>query len=143
VFPHIKKHRSPRSIAIQTQNLGNVGNVPQRGKIDNSPSQALRIGASIKKDRLAGKEDKLFRKRSTFSETHQLLSEDRIVAAQRDERKVPLNCAMGHQGGTEVERAYRGPDVLDKRRELMDAWARFCSGNGEGKIVQLVDRRKA
>ena len=34
--------------------------------------------------------------------------------------------AMGHQVGTQVERVYRRTDVLDKRRELMDAWGRFC-----------------
>jgi integrase len=31
--------------------------------------------------------------------------------------------AMGHQVGTQVERAYRRTDVLDKRRQLMEAWA--------------------
>jgi hypothetical protein len=34
--------------------------------------------------------------------------------------------AMGHQVGTQVERAYRRTDVLDKRRQLMEAWAAFC-----------------
>jgi integrase len=34
--------------------------------------------------------------------------------------------AMGHQVGTQVERAYRRTDVLAKRRELMAAWARRC-----------------
>jgi len=34
--------------------------------------------------------------------------------------------AMGHQVGTQVERVYRRTDVLVKRRELMDTWARFC-----------------
>jgi integrase len=34
--------------------------------------------------------------------------------------------AMGHQVGTKVERAYRRTDLLDKRRELMTAWAHYC-----------------
>jgi integrase len=34
--------------------------------------------------------------------------------------------AMGHQVGTQVERAYRRTDVLDKRRLLMSAWAQWC-----------------
>jgi integrase len=34
--------------------------------------------------------------------------------------------AMGHQVGNQVERAYRRTDVLEKRRELMDAWANYC-----------------
>jgi integrase len=41
--------------------------------------------------------------------------------------------AMGHQVGTQVERAYRRTDVLEKRRELMEAWARFCSSDGQGQ----------
>jgi integrase len=35
--------------------------------------------------------------------------------------------AMGHQVGGKVERAYRRTDLLEKRRELMDAWARYCA----------------
>ena len=34
--------------------------------------------------------------------------------------------AMGHQVGNQVERAYRRTDVLEKRRELMAAWANYC-----------------
>jgi len=46
--------------------------------------------------------------------------------------------AMGHQVGTQVERAYRRTDVLDKRRELMDAWAGFCEPTAAAsKFVQL------
>jgi integrase len=37
--------------------------------------------------------------------------------------------ATGHQVGTQVERAYRRTDVLDKRRRLMDAWAQWCEPN--------------
>ncbi len=33
---------------------------------------------------------------------------------------------MGHQVGGQVERAYRRTDVLEKRRELMTAWANYC-----------------
>jgi hypothetical protein len=33
---------------------------------------------------------------------------------------------MGHQVGNQVERAYRRTDVLEKRRELMVAWASYC-----------------
>jgi integrase len=34
--------------------------------------------------------------------------------------------AMGHKVGGQVERAYRRTDVLEKRRELMTAWANYC-----------------
>ena len=35
---------------------------------------------------------------------------------------------MGHQVGTEVERAYRRTDVLEKRRALMSDWATYIAG---------------
>ena len=38
-------------------------------------------------------------------------------------RHAVIEEAMGHQVGGQVERAYRRTDVLEKRRELMTAWA--------------------
>lgn len=35
--------------------------------------------------------------------------------------------ALSHQVGSNVERAYRRGDSLQKRRVLMDAWANFCT----------------
>ena len=43
--------------------------------------------------------------------------------------------AMGHQVGTQVERAYRRTDVLEKRRDLMDAWARHCDCSDGSKVI--------
>jgi integrase len=39
---------------------------------------------------------------------------------------VVVEQSMGHQVGTKVERAYRRTDLLEKRRELMNAWAKYC-----------------
>jgi integrase len=36
--------------------------------------------------------------------------------------------ALAHTVGSEVERAYRRTDLFDRRRQLMDEWARFCGG---------------
>lgn len=36
--------------------------------------------------------------------------------------------SLSHQVGNAVERAYRRGDALEKRRELMAAWERFCDG---------------
>jgi len=46
--------------------------------------------------------------------------------------------AMGHQVGTQVERAYRRTDVLDKRRQLMGTWARHCEPELAPKVLQLA-----
>jgi integrase len=45
--------------------------------------------------------------------------------------------AMGHQVGGKVERAYRRTDLLEKRRELMDARARHCEGGVGDNVVAL------
>jgi integrase len=49
--------------------------------------------------------------------------------------------AMGHVVGTEVERAYRRTDVLERRRDLMEAWARYFDANAAGVVV--VNLRQA
>jgi aminoglycoside phosphotransferase (APT) family kinase protein len=48
--------------------------------------------------------------------------------------------AMGHQVGTQVERAYRRTDVLDKRRALMEAWAQWCELKASGKMSYRLAR---
>jgi len=42
---------------------------------------------------------------------------------------------LAHRVGDATERAYRRGDALEKRRDLMDAWANHCTA--EGKVVQL------
>jgi hypothetical protein len=36
--------------------------------------------------------------------------------------------ALGHSIGNKVERAYARSDMLDRRREVMAAWAEFLTG---------------
>jgi integrase len=38
-----------------------------------------------------------------------------------------VEMALGHKVGNEVELAYRRGSALEKRRKLMDAWARYCA----------------
>jgi hypothetical protein len=38
--------------------------------------------------------------------------------------------ALAHVVGDETEAAYRRSTALKKRRELMEAWARFCVHDG-------------
>lgn len=40
--------------------------------------------------------------------------------------------ALAHAIGSKVEAAYRRGNLLEKRRELMNAWARFCESTGAG-----------
>lgn len=43
---------------------------------------------------------------------------------------------LGHQIGNRVERSYARSDLLDQRRVVMDAWARFVTG-AEANVVQF------
>jgi integrase len=44
--------------------------------------------------------------------------------------------ALAHVVGDATERAYRRGDALDKRRELMTAWAGWCEPKA-GKVIPL------
>jgi len=44
--------------------------------------------------------------------------------------------ALAHQVGDEVERAYRRGDALEKRRKLMEAWARYV-GAHSANVIRL------
>jgi hypothetical protein len=44
---------------------------------------------------------------------------------------------MGHQVAKKTERSYRRTDVLDRRRELMNAWGAHCEPSLRGNVVQI------
>ncbi len=50
--------------------------------------------------------------------------------------------AMGHKVGGKVERAYNRTTLLDMRRKLMDAWAKYCEPR-EGGVNVTPLRRSA
>ena len=45
--------------------------------------------------------------------------------------------ALAHAVENKVEAAYRRGDLFEKRRQLMEAWARFCEGSAAGEVVVL------
>ncbi|WP_313045194.1 phage integrase central domain-containing protein [Brevundimonas sp.] len=49
--------------------------------------------------------------------------------------------ALAHFVGDATERAYRRGDALEKRRKMMDAWARFCEPKAAGSNVTPLARR--
>ena len=46
--------------------------------------------------------------------------------------------ALAHTVSDKVEAAYRRGDMVQKRRELMDAWARYCETQAGENIIPLV-----
>ena len=49
--------------------------------------------------------------------------------------------ALGHAVGDEVERAYRRSSALERRRAMMDDWARYCDGGAQ--VIALAEARTA
>jgi integrase len=58
--------------------------------------------------------------------------------------EVVIEMALAHTVGNAVERAYRRGDLFDKRRKLMEAWAKYCgqapAAARPGKVVALRSR---
>lgn len=49
--------------------------------------------------------------------------------------------ALARTVGTNVTEAYRRTDLFAKRRELAEAWARYCAGGAE--VADLAEVRSA
>ena len=49
--------------------------------------------------------------------------------------------ALAHNVGSEVERAYRRSDMLERRRAMMAAWAQFLAGGEAANVVPLIRQR--
>lgn len=72
---------------------------------------------------------------------HGLRSTFRQWAAERGIDRDMAEMALAHKVGTEVERAYQRSDMLERRREMMAAWAAFLSGNTTANnIIELGKR---
>ena len=48
-----------------------------------------------------------------------------------------MELALAHAVGDSVEQAYARSELLEKRRQLMDRWAAFITGNRARKVVQF------
>lgn len=69
---------------------------------------------------------------------HGLRSTFRDWTAERTEYPRDMaEISLAHVVGSDVERAYRRGDMLDKRRAMMAAWQRFLRGEASEKVVRL------
>jgi integrase len=86
---------------------------------------------------MAGKAfERLLRRLGQSCTTHGFRSAFRDWAG--NETRFPredAEAALAHVVGDSVERAYRRDDALAKRRELMDAWARYVEPVPEGSVI--------
>jgi len=71
----------------------------------------------------------LMRRRGLDYRPHGFRSSFRDWCAEETDapREVAEAC-LAHTTGSEVERAYRRTDFLDRRRDLMLKWANYCLG---------------
>ena len=52
------------------------------------------------------------------------------------QREVVEQC-LAHLVGSDVERAYRRGDVLEKRRAVLEAWESFCDLSNRRNVVSI------
>jgi integrase len=72
--------------------------------------------------------------RSTFKD---------FCAEQTSFSNMLSEAALAHAIGDKTEAAYRRGDMLEKRRKLMDAWARYCTTKPVEATGKLIPLRKA
>jgi len=54
-----------------------------------------------------------------------------------------IELSLAHSVGNQVEKAYRRGDMFEKRRKLMEAWARFATSRpAAGEVVPLRGRAR-
>lgn len=63
--------------------------------------------------------------------THGFRSSFRNWAAEHGWEHDVAEAALAHSVGSATELAYKRTDYLDKRRKMMKAWAKFCTGDEE------------
>jgi integrase len=68
---------------------------------------------------------------------HGLRSTFRDWAAERGVERELAEICLAHSVGSEVERAYRRADMLERRRAVMGRWAGFLEGREGGEVVAL------
>jgi hypothetical protein len=50
--------------------------------------------------------------------------------------------ALAHVVGDQTEAAYRRGDLFEKRKQLMSAWARYCTTPIQsGKVISIKGKR--
>ena len=69
------------------------------------------------------------RLRSTFS---------RLGSQRTEFPREMAEIALAHNVGSEVERAYRRGDMLERRRGMMAAWGRFLRGEAGASVVRSL-----
>lgn len=119
-----REHRIPLSSAaialLRPLNIGKPADWVFPGLKAGKPLSDMTLLATLKN---MGRDDLTVHGfRSTFRDW---------AAEQTDFPREVAESALAHTIGDKVEAAYRRGDLIDKRRQLMEAWATYCATNGE------------
>ena len=68
---------------------------------------------------------------------HGLRSTFRDWAAEQGVDRELAEMALAHNVGSDVERAYRRTDMIERRRAMLDSWGRFLRGEASQNVVQM------
>lgn len=99
------------------------------------------LSACMKRIHAAKPDRYLDRRSGRPAVPHGLRSTFRDWAAERTEYPSDMaEIALAHSVGSEVERAYRRGDMIEKRRGMMAAWGRFLRGEAGAKVVSIEMR---
>ena len=73
---------------------------------------------------------------------HGLRSTARDWAAEKGYDRDMAEISLAHLVGSEVERAYRRSDMLERRRAMLADWSAFLAGTSTGRVVSIARKRK-
>jgi integrase len=125
-----KEHRVPLSVRsleiLQAMKETAINDLVFPGRRDRRPLSDMTLAKALKAAKAADFTVHGFR--SSFR--------DWVSEETRFPREL-AEVALSHSVGDAVERAYRRGDALEKRRELMQAWANYCAGIGGETVIQL------
>lgn len=74
---------------------------------------------------------------------HGLRSSFRDWAAERGYERDLAEIALAHIVGSEVERAYRRTDMIERRRAMLEAWSNFLHGRDAGVVIAFPQGARA
>jgi integrase len=124
------EHRVPltaEALAVLEQVRGLDGDLIFPGQKRGNPMSDMTLAAVLKR---MGRDVTVHGFRSTFRDW---------AAEKTNIPREIAEIALSHEVGNAVERAYQRSDLIAKRRDLMDRWARFCVAAG-AKVVQIGER---
>jgi integrase len=128
-----KEHRIPLSDAAMAI-VGRMQAIRTGDYIFPGRGGNSRIGHSTMREQLL----RLGRRDLTV---HGFRSTFRDWAAERTNYPAEMaEMALAHSVGSAVEQAYRRSDLFDRRRRLMDDWARYCAAPASGAAEVIAIR---